>query len=882
MPALLETFRQLIDDQNIAELNTFLLENPDLDLNQITPNRLSALWWAINPPEGKTTSEAIVDILIATNLIDPTQRYRDTSLLGALTQERIHTKISRYEGQYQHQNKIPQTQALATVAADAQNTHDSRIVKAVDKSVAKLYQRYGQAALSWNDDMIKCLESMKDHKNYTSAKAAIARIKKMHNPRSYQLEDKTVGLTNTHVLMLLWCALCDPQPGSFVPRISMDTAEIHARKTRLFEHLAQSENEYKNETTGQTSVACWMGTRNQMVSSLDATHLDVQIAEESELNSEILLFKYNAACKIFLLTLEREHPTLFRDFIAQDILTPINGDAFFPENKRLDAKLNAFLEEFSVSIEEENKSLAENKQMTPEAIKTCLAGFKTPNDSGVDHVTIDYQQIASIKRMERMAYLIKKKAPIFINIEPFQLRLRHYLNDPSQKLDVLTHELEKICCYFNTSEMFQWLQKNTDYQTFFNTLTDEETLSWISKHSVRLLSEILNQDDMPPKPISKTLWAILGKQFKIKLPQLAPWFLKLPELKQAEFLQELLKKKWHTQYDTIDISTKIQSHAFDFSLKTGYLNQLPIHQPIAFKNRDFRGIDLSTLDLKNIKFEQCDLRLTSILMNPSLRADHMAISSIDSDTLLHSIFSRRYPHFKRNAALLNALLQNPHSAESLLNHRSMGSFENALHWATNQNSVQIVKAILASPACNAKFLCEKAYTTGDTALIIAARSDEIEILKVILASPHCQAMLLNKTNLRGETALSCAKNSKKENSRLISLLIQLHTVDEKNKEKSELERARALLKNYVPMAINSFFFGKDHRNHIPEVKAILNALDRGQIPTLSELIEHLDRLVVNPNDFLDAPIQFIKAIHDAQEQKTQNIAGEHESPLPHP
>jgi hypothetical protein len=57
--------------------------------------------------------------------------------------------------------------------------------------------------------------------------------------------------------------------------------------------------------------------------------------------------------------------------------------------------------------------------------------------------------------------------------------------------------------------------------------------------------------------------------------------------------------------------------------------------PIEFKNKDFRGINLSKMNLEHFKFSHCDLRLTHIGLNGTLTKSSITSDNILDDTLLY-------------------------------------------------------------------------------------------------------------------------------------------------------------------------------------------------------------------------------------------------------
>ncbi|MFC3909207.1 hypothetical protein ACFORL_09000, partial [Legionella dresdenensis] len=329
MPTVISQLKQAIDNQDENAVKKILAENPGLDLNEVAPG-ISALWWALHPPEDKALSRAIITCLLATRKIDPTLQYggiTPCNFTQELTGSSLHLQITDYEDQYVRPQTTRAAGALRDFVADGQNTHDSVIVTAVDSSISALYQRYGNAVFSGQtiEDFIKELKAGQglSEREIKAAQKACARIKSQTENRAYALPDnQTVALTNQQVLNLLWQAVNDTRPESFVLNADMSTAEITARKRQLVKHLAMAQTEY-----GENNAACWMGTRNQIVSSMDAVHRDVAIAESLPITEESIGYQYLAYCKWRLDELAENEPALFRDYVYYYSLRGLPGGA---------------------------------------------------------------------------------------------------------------------------------------------------------------------------------------------------------------------------------------------------------------------------------------------------------------------------------------------------------------------------------------------------------------------------------------------------------------------------------------------------------------------------------------------------------------------------
>jgi hypothetical protein len=215
-----KAIRKAIDDEKVEELQRLFNANPEVDLNAITQNGLSALWWALSLQDKKPSTE-IISLIIATNRVDPTQRYCGRRLEDFTQDSPIRWRLQNYEAQYvrlrQEHRVVDQGAALRDFMNDSQNTHDPRVVHAVDISIIALYKRYvGHSSpgkdLFWDEGLAIWLKSLSTEVAtkelaIKTAENAIDHIRKFPDVRNYKIDEYEVSLTNAQVLMLLWKAV---------------------------------------------------------------------------------------------------------------------------------------------------------------------------------------------------------------------------------------------------------------------------------------------------------------------------------------------------------------------------------------------------------------------------------------------------------------------------------------------------------------------------------------------------------------------------------------------------------------------------------------------------------------------------------------------------
>ncbi|MCX7125380.1 MAG: hypothetical protein NTU49_06470, partial [Gammaproteobacteria bacterium] len=303
----------------------------------------------------------IIQLLCHSKKLDPTLRYAEQHFrrMTAILPRKIFDFLTDYEDNYRR--PVAAVQGEQALAADRQNTHDERIVHAIDEAISRLWRRYPAINMIEEINLFqKFIETLKNKESFDqeklgNAKAAIARM--LTNTTNYTV-DKHKKISAGMILALMCHAASDSDPRSFVSGADMTAEGIQERKLLLIDHLAKTQTEYVYPD-GKISPACGMGTRNQVVSSLDMIHSDIRVSGTPQLTRDIIGMRYRAFCTEALKKLD---PVLFNDYLKFYAFRGLPG--FFDEsNENIPSSISKWVEEvqkqFSTSIRNENTENAQ-------------------------------------------------------------------------------------------------------------------------------------------------------------------------------------------------------------------------------------------------------------------------------------------------------------------------------------------------------------------------------------------------------------------------------------------------------------------------------------------------------------------------------------------
>ncbi|MDP3268640.1 MAG: pentapeptide repeat-containing protein [Legionella sp.] len=758
--------RKIIDEQNITELTDFLNENPDVDLNHVTPNGLSALWWALMPPRGKQPSKGIIKLLISSNRIDPNQNYGHTTLVEySSVYPPIHKIITQYQNDYDSEQliEIPQNN-LNQFINDGQNTHASFVMAAVDKAIGNFYTRYGKIALSpqeTSSTIEHWLKTLSTHSEATklSALLAIKRVlSEVNQTRSYKLPDnKTVSLSNAQVLSLVWVALEDKDPARYVANTGMTEAEVSLRKERLIEHLAMTQNEY-----GKGKPACVIGTRNQIISCLDQIHVDVKIINTNNvLTKEILIQQYQAFCADQLKQLEVKDHDLFQEYLSSYVLRGLPGGQSeeMPPSFALLNWVETFQKKFKESILSSFKKIEFS-------LDEELVYLLNPNSD--KYPALCHSLFPALEQLNFLASE-DSLAPMSAPSSSRSLDILASL----AKNQTLTEKIQHLQHYwlqqFDEERLTTWLAKNNLFKTFLAQCSVEEKSTFLRSYWQMLTEKTLFE---VTKPSFSSLITYLSKHVQAALPDLGQWVNQLTQEEKHSFFEKLIRLEM-ANYNC-EKNAFILSEALAFAVSIGNIAYFPFHSDITLKDSDFRGINLEHVDLTKVKFQGCDLRLSLITHNQTVRKDHLDGSLVEFTwpwlkmALKHqqtdNLFSDEIT--PREWLLLAAYYMNQNELQHLLAVKAFADAfckpnmqQELLHTILlNNHSKELFAYIINHPDFLPTVLVQSAFFGAvfmkETSLLFwITETNQLDLLKIIFVDPKIYANLLDTQNADGNTLL---------------------------------------------------------------------------------------------------------------------------------
>ena len=348
-----------IDAQDTRVIQAYLQAHQELDCNALTPNGLSALWVALNPPLGKPISRDVVRFLLnyvknnGEPLINPTQEYNGYTASQYLESFKDYTiqqgyfanageysnlfYLVRYtENNYIHPQRADQgAQNLGGLAADAQNVHDSFVSKLAKSNLARLYQHYVL-------EQDKKLDNAAISSCRGTLKIAIGRLKKdkTHQEKAVQMEQglafcknntsrftleleskQEVSMTLSEVLALLGHAIEEKDDSLLIlPEKEKDNnPKEEARQARIQGVLGIL---YDNATAyyGLNRASCEGGAFNRFGFALAALHHLVKNQSDEPLTGEVARMEMSQFFKKLLETLIQENIPLYWKVVRAQLL----------------------------------------------------------------------------------------------------------------------------------------------------------------------------------------------------------------------------------------------------------------------------------------------------------------------------------------------------------------------------------------------------------------------------------------------------------------------------------------------------------------------------------------------------------------------------------
>ncbi|MDP3560380.1 MAG: ankyrin repeat domain-containing protein, partial [Legionellaceae bacterium] len=682
--------KKLIDEQNLEALQEYLDLHPHLDLDHVTDTGLSALWWAIYPPQDKIVSQEIIQCLIDKR-VDPTQRMYGQGIDKSLSDVSVSILLRNYANrEYIHSTK-KNTQELQNIAQDSQNTHNSLVVQQFNDFISNLYQRYvltKKTNLSWDDNFDVFA---KKHNSSPILQKAINRIQA--DTGGYPLEGQDKSLSNAELLMLVWYALNDTDTAHYVTGCSMSVEDQTKRKVDLLNFLVEAQTAY-----GKNNPACFMGTRHKIISTLDKIHIDCE-GSTQKLSKEKFQELYDIFCAEAITVLQTENPSLYASFAA----------TYAPTTQEIPADVLVFVDatkkNFKKSIEEHQHSLLDSHKMPAdifEPLKTLYTSEDIPLSVTMHPVVSKVTRFWDQEPQLRKIGALQKEVPLCPTID--------VLHTASGFQDwVKTHYSE------DKSSVLAYLNSEPLCQKFLSATPAAEKITetlWQDILSVSLANTEIDLSQQFPLAV---LHPYLSEHWKAQLDdkKLLEWLNCLSNESKVAFYQALYATE----------NPDIAAIAFHIAQEQGFWSHFPLQQEIIFKDKDLRGMDFRTLDLSHCTFENCDLRMTGILENPTLKSQHLDTSIIEipiekslgffavyySCIGAMNVFLEKFPEYIKNQSIHGntilhiasrlerhemtlAILEKNSSSEFVQMENDCGS--TALHRAASSGRTEVVTAIL--------------------------------------------------------------------------------------------------------------------------------------------------------------------------------------------
>lgn len=768
----------IIDAQDIQALLEFLTAHPDHGLHHITPNGLSAFWVALAPPSPKIPSKRVIEILANTKRIDPNIKYGQQTLLSMCPAD-LTILLTQYTEQYRRgfKDSGQGDTALLAFANYEQNTHDTKLVQAVDRAIVELYQCYVRTeVLQWDNNLDAFLQLPDVQHALGRKKEAVAKaIQRIHTDtvaRPYAISpSESVELTIAHVATLMWMGLNDADPSHFVFGIDLSPEAITQRKIQFFCHLINSEVNFQ--------YVCWMGFRNHMVNFLEGLHLCVRIAEESLLTSEQISQYYAAGSKAALTELQRD-PVAFGDYLhfypLRDCLGGAADDAETPD--KLASWVSDAKQAISDKITHENATyIIPRMTLSEEALAAYVSQVKQWFEALANY-QFDHALLPEITQLEQFTILFELGFNQAIRSawhtpEPVsQLSsCLASLCEGTAPLKQVLEQLKAILIESTPLDSFaEWLTTNEKYRTFIKKLPGEEARAdWLKIHLGFIIQRLLQSHDSPALN-EDWLWESLQQSFQASGSALVAWFNGLPPDYQRPFLEMALERSWFNNYPAAE--DVMSREALMLGLQTGYTEKLQASFELTLEGKDLRGTDLSSLDLTQIHLVNCDLRLTEITKNPTLQAHHLNHNQMDSNYIQHMVEFSNYQsllkillhpecppdifmmrgfslldRFNRDdyLAIFQAIIDNRHFEPSLLFMLNILRSTPVLD-ALNNCQVAVLELILVHPKCGPVWTkvrnALKDTITPQPLLVAATEKNCVNVVRALLDNPKLSALSL--------------------------------------------------------------------------------------------------------------------------------------------
>ncbi len=795
-----QTLRHLIDKQEPESLATFIMQHEaEIDFDCISPNGASALWWALQPPGGKTISKEVIAYLLdyvkadGEPLCNPHAEWaglRPMDYLAALDiddneMNDIFAVIREAQNKYRHRPARVRNNFIA----DMQNVHNTHVSSLAKYNAIALAQHY-KVPVAVDETLQAIANKIAEITDVPRRQALERGIDFCHqNTEVFEVTYKTQSacLTLSQLLVLVWQAAHETDL-NFLPKGGDTQNACMSRENAVLQAL------YDNATTYSTRKnphSCPGGAYNRLSLALAGLHQLVLLQDPNPLTG-------NEALTVFREVLSEEIAEL--STTAPDTWCALvrYGTDCFVEPRDEDV-----VAQWWPSTRESVEKEAIKRRIDPKT----LGGFLLILDDDLSILPFDNH-----KASYRLAALLRVAQSLNLNISTV------FDSNNSSAVPRIRQAYIAQKIIAQIAQVFIARQTHTE---LFGALELREELSqsliipfidqWLNINYGAENPLLLNELMANPQELSKEYQSLVNdcaylvffaqqkQMLSQRYPQNKIWLDGLTRQTISMLLAAMPTATLHDKesfYQQLILTALAQGQIHQLSL-TGY----------TFKQADLRHLDFANVALEEVTFEQCMLPLAAqpksvdelafkdctlpnhdskLLLD---RAGKLLLASkkvysanainwlveifkytlhdapvtpatkaLVEQCFIHSIAHYYKPHF-----LTKVIIANPvYSSSALLEQQDADGF-NVLMRAAQRGDNDFVQELLQNPYCTARMLCQE-NDKGFNSLALASRAGHVEVVRSLLSSSHCKDDPINKNNVINiGVAMLCAVSSNRAN-----------------------------------------------------------------------------------------------------------------------
>ncbi|HCA90102.1 MAG TPA: hypothetical protein DEO98_06985, partial [Legionellales bacterium] len=777
-----QTLRHLIDKQEPESLATFIMQHEaEIDFDCISPNGASALWWALQPPRGRSIAIQVIAYLLdyvkadGEPLCNPHAEragFRPTDYLAALDIDNEMNDICAVIREAQNKYRHRPARVRNNFIVDMQNVHNTHVSSLAKYNAIALAQHYKVPVAV--DETLQAIASKIAEITDVPRRQALERgIDFCHqNTEVFEVTYKTqsVRLTLSQLLVLVWQAAHETDL-NFLPKGGDTQNARMSRENAVLQAL------YDNATTYSTRKnphSCPGGAYNRLSLALAGLHQLVLLQDPNPLTG-------NEALTVFREVLSEEIAEL--STAAPDTWCALvrYGTDCFVEPRDEDV-----VAQWWPSTRESVEKEAIKRRIDPKT----LAGFLSMLDDDLSILPFDNH-----KASYRLAALLRVAQSLNLNISTV------FDSNNSSEVPRIRQAYIAQKIIAQIAQVFIARQTHTE---LFGALELREELSqsliipfidqWLNINYGAENPLLLNELMANPQELSKEYQSLVNDcaylvffaQQKQMLSQRYP--------QNKIWLDGLTRQTISMLLAAMPTATLHDKESFYQQLILTALAQGQIHQlsliGYTFKQADLRHLDFANVALEEVTFEQCMLPLAAqpksvdelafkdctlpnhdskLLLD---RAGKLLLASkkvysanainwlveifkytlhdapvtpatkaLVEQCFMYSIAHYYKPHFLTKVIIANSV----YSSSALLERQDADGF-NVLMRAAQRGDNDFVQELLQNPYCTARMLCQE-NDKGFNSLELASRAGHVEVVRSLISSSHCKDDAIDKTNV---------------------------------------------------------------------------------------------------------------------------------------